>query len=126
MTRAFQYTITMFLIDVSPSMGDLRTVELPPGPEGEPRSAEMTNLEWALKYVKLKVQQMASSLHSIRVMPKLNAATDICGKKDRQVWCSLVWDSRCGSGSLDGWSANLLHRNRQSSQVRPLGAQRYF
>lgn len=48
----------MFIIDVSPSMGDLRTVELPPGPDGEPRSIEMTNLEWSLKYVKLKIQQM--------------------------------------------------------------------
>lgn len=59
----FQYTVTMFIIDVSPSMGDMRTVELPPGPGGEPRFAQMTNLEWVLKYVKLKVQQMVGGLH---------------------------------------------------------------
>lgn len=53
-----QYTVTMFIIDVSPSMGDLRLVQLPPGPDGEARSVEMTNLEWSLKYVKLKIQQM--------------------------------------------------------------------
>jgi len=53
-----QYTVTMFLVDISPSMGATRTVELPPGPGGEERSAEMTNLEWALQFVKFKIQEM--------------------------------------------------------------------
>ncbi|TFK38608.1 hypothetical protein BDQ12DRAFT_683054 [Crucibulum laeve] len=52
------YTVTMFLIDTSPSMEKLRTVELPPGPHGEERTTEMTNLEWALQFVKLKIQEM--------------------------------------------------------------------
>jgi hypothetical protein len=48
----------MFLVDTSPSMGEVRTVELPPGPNGEERTTEITNLEWALRYVKTKVQEM--------------------------------------------------------------------
>ncbi|KAG2345381.1 SPOC domain-like protein [Suillus weaverae] len=52
------YTVTMFLIDVSPSMGATRSVELPPTPNGEQRITEMTNLEWALQFVKLKIQEM--------------------------------------------------------------------
>ena len=47
----------MFLVDVSPSMGKLREVEMPL-PNGEVQIVEMTNLEWALQYVKLKVQEM--------------------------------------------------------------------
>jgi ATP-dependent DNA helicase 2 subunit 2 len=47
----------MFLIDVSPSMGKMREVELPL-PNGEVQVVEMTNIEWALQYVKLKVQEM--------------------------------------------------------------------
>ena len=50
----------MFVVDVSPSMGYTRTVALTPGPNDEKRSIEMTNLQWALKYVKHKVQQMVS------------------------------------------------------------------
>lgn len=53
----------MFIVDVSPSMGDLRTVQLPPGPNGEERTVEITNLEWSLKYLKLKIQEM------VRVQP---------------------------------------------------------
>ncbi|KIY64504.1 SPOC domain-like protein, partial [Cylindrobasidium torrendii FP15055 ss-10] len=52
------YTVTMFLIDVSASMGDTRIVELSPGPNGEESSVEMTNLQWALQFVKIKIQEM--------------------------------------------------------------------
>lgn len=48
----------MFLIDSSPSMSKLRTVDLPPDPNGERRTTEMTNLQWALQFVKLKIQEM--------------------------------------------------------------------
>jgi len=48
----------MFLVDTSPSMGTLRTVDLPLGPAGERRTAKLTNLEWALQFVKLKIQEM--------------------------------------------------------------------
>ncbi|KAF8807166.1 SPOC domain-like protein [Phlegmacium glaucopus] len=40
------YTVTMFLIDLSSSMGSLCT------------GGKMTHLEWALQFVKLKVQEM--------------------------------------------------------------------
>ena len=47
----------MFLVDVSPSMGKMRTVDLPDG-----QTTEMTNLQWALQFVKLKIQEMVSFL----------------------------------------------------------------
>lgn len=47
----------MFLIDLSPSMGATRTVEIPEG-KGETRSVEMTKLEWSLQFVKMKIQEM--------------------------------------------------------------------
>ncbi|KAH0838703.1 hypothetical protein J3R83DRAFT_7031 [Lanmaoa asiatica] len=52
------YTVTMFLVDLSPSMGASRTVELPDGPNRETRSVEMTKLEWSLQFVKMKIQEM--------------------------------------------------------------------
>ncbi|KAJ4465497.1 SPOC domain-like protein [Lentinula edodes] len=52
------YTVTMFVVDVSKSMGATRTVALPPGPNGEERFAEMTHLQYALQYVKFKIQDM--------------------------------------------------------------------
>lgn len=52
----------MFLVDISSSMGDTRIVELPPGPNGEERTREMTNLEWSLQFVKLKIQEMVIPL----------------------------------------------------------------
>lgn len=50
----------MFLVDTSPSMGAIRTVNLPPGPNGEEQTTDMTSLEWALQFVKLKIQEMVS------------------------------------------------------------------
>ncbi|KAG9011776.1 ATP-dependent DNA helicase II subunit 2, partial [Tulasnella sp. 427] len=48
----------MFVIDVSPSMAREREVELPPGPDGQTRTKTITNLEWAVQFVLLKVQEM--------------------------------------------------------------------
>ena len=48
----------MFLVDVSNSMKTTRKVPLPPGPDGAERFAEMTHLEYALQYVKFKIQTM--------------------------------------------------------------------
>ena len=48
----------MFLVDVSPSMGKMRSVQLPPGPDGQSHSVEMTNLEWSLQFVMLKIQEI--------------------------------------------------------------------
>lgn len=53
------YTATVFCVDVCPSMGQMRVVELPEDHNGEVKSIEMTHLEWALQFVKLKMQEMA-------------------------------------------------------------------
>uniref|UniRef100_D8QKI4 ATP-dependent DNA helicase II subunit 2 n=1 Tax=Schizophyllum commune (strain H4-8 / FGSC 9210) TaxID=578458 RepID=D8QKI4_SCHCM len=53
------FTVTMFLIDVSKSMGKKRQIELPgQNPNDEPYHREITNLEWGLQFVKLKIQEM--------------------------------------------------------------------
>ena len=57
-TERAGYTVTMFLIDVSPSMGKLRSVEIEDNTTGEIQTVEMTNLEWALRFVLLKIQEM--------------------------------------------------------------------
>ena len=55
-----QYTVTMFLIDVSSSMANTREIEVEK-PNGETEIIEMTNLEWTLQFVKLKVQELVCS-----------------------------------------------------------------
>ncbi|KAF9073930.1 SPOC domain-like protein [Rhodocollybia butyracea] len=52
------YTVTMFVVDVCKSMGATKTIPLPPGPNGEQRSSEVTHLQYALQYVKFKIQDM--------------------------------------------------------------------
>ncbi|CUA73760.1 ATP-dependent DNA helicase II subunit 2 [Rhizoctonia solani] len=59
----------MFVVDVSPSMGTMRTVFLEPAEDGTERTKEVTHLQWALQYVMLKVQEM---IHNGR-------KTDQCG-----------------------------------------------
>ncbi|CAK5280012.1 unnamed protein product [Mycena citricolor] len=49
------YTVTMYVVDVGPSMNNLRTHD----PEGNRLPHEITNLEWGLQFVKLKIQEMA-------------------------------------------------------------------
>ncbi|PPQ90435.1 hypothetical protein CVT25_014953 [Psilocybe cyanescens] len=56
-TERAGYTVTMFLIDVSSSMGNIRAVEVENADKSS-RTIEMTNLEWSLQYVKLKIQEM--------------------------------------------------------------------
>ena len=57
-----QYTVTMFLVDVSSSMGKTRRVEVPGQSGGEPEVIEMTNLEWSIQFVMLKIQEMVRPL----------------------------------------------------------------
>jgi ATP-dependent DNA helicase 2 subunit 2 len=52
----------MFLIDVSPSMGSRREVQVPSTAEGQEVTIEMTNLEWSLQFVKMKIQEMVRAL----------------------------------------------------------------
>jgi ATP-dependent DNA helicase 2 subunit 2 len=61
----FQYTVTMFLVDISATMANTRDVELPEGPNGEARTVEVTNLEWSLQFVKLKIQEMVRDVSDI-------------------------------------------------------------
>ncbi|PPQ67012.1 hypothetical protein CVT24_011306 [Panaeolus cyanescens] len=51
------YTVVSFIVDISPSMGKMRTVDVEL-PNGELKEVEMTNLQWGLHYVKLKIQEM--------------------------------------------------------------------
>ena len=48
----------MFLVDISPSMGKMRAVEIPGPSGGDAEVIEMTNLEWSLQFVMLKIQEM--------------------------------------------------------------------
>ncbi|KAJ6626980.1 ku80-like protein [Mycena sp. CBHHK59/15] len=48
------YTVTIFIVDIGPSMGKVRTHD----PEGNELLQEMTNLQWGLQFVKLKIQEM--------------------------------------------------------------------
>ncbi|KAJ1310918.1 hypothetical protein OPQ81_009430 [Rhizoctonia solani] len=68
-TERAGYTATMFVIDVSPSMGTMRTIFLEPAEDGTERTKQVTHLQWALQYVMLKVQEM---IHNGR-------KTDQCG-----------------------------------------------
>lgn len=63
----------MFLVDTSPPMGTLKTVELP-GPDGETISKTVTHLEYAVQFVKLKVQEMVCSV-SVNSKPQANIFT---------------------------------------------------
>ncbi|KAF8272335.1 SPOC like C-terminal domain-containing protein [Lactarius quietus] len=42
-TERAGYTVTMFIVDVSPTMDTKRTLDLPPGPNGETRTKEIFN-----------------------------------------------------------------------------------
>ena len=53
--------MTMFLVDISPSMGKMRAVEIPGPSGGDAEVIEMTNLEWSLQFVMLKIQEMVRS-----------------------------------------------------------------
>ena len=46
----------MFVVDLSPSMAKTRTVEVPS--DDGIVTIKITNLEWGLQYVKLKIQEM--------------------------------------------------------------------
>ena len=48
----------MFLVDTSPSMGTMHTLELPSGPNGESRTKQVTHLQWSLQFAMLKIQEM--------------------------------------------------------------------
>lgn len=47
-------------------MARTRSASLPPGPNGEERTREISNLEWALQFVLLKVQEIVSEIHFLQ------------------------------------------------------------
>lgn len=49
----------MFIIDISPAMGAVTTVDVLK-PDGEVQQVEMTHLQRAIQFVKLKIQDLAS------------------------------------------------------------------
>ena len=83
--RPHQYTVTMFLVDVSPSMGETRVVDVPDGPNGQTRTTEMTHLEWALQFVMLKVQEMVRLSISLPLRLSRVPRPDLQWKEDRQM-----------------------------------------
>jgi hypothetical protein len=43
---------------MSPSMGTTRILDLPDGPDGKPRTKQVTHLQWSLQFAMLKIQEM--------------------------------------------------------------------
>ncbi len=84
-----QYTVTMFLVDVSPSMGKTREVEMSL-PNGKTQTVEMTNLQWSLQFVKLKIQEMVSFTFWYALTRFLKRVTDLQWTKDRPVWRDFI------------------------------------
>lgn len=78
----------MFVVDVSRSMAKTRTVELPDGPHGEARTKEMTNLEWSLQFVKLKIQEMVCMCFSLSPP---NSSRDLQWTENRPMWRCHLW-----------------------------------
>ena len=77
----------MFLVDISPSMGKMRAVEIPGPSGGDAEVIEMTNLEWSLQFVMLKIQEMVCPTREARAHPaKTDSHSDLQWTQDRQVW----------------------------------------
>ncbi|CAE6469453.1 unnamed protein product [Rhizoctonia solani] len=89
-TERAGYTATMFVVDVSPSMGTTRTVFLEPAEDGTERTKEVTHLQWALQYVMLKVQEM---IHNGRKTDQCGVV--LFGTEDTQ---NVVEDAHPGEG----------------------------
>ncbi|EJF58779.1 SPOC domain-like protein [Dichomitus squalens LYAD-421 SS1] len=69
----------MFLVDISPSMGKMREVEVPASSGGESEVIEMTNLEWSLQFVMLKIQEMVCPTRRLVTQIFNGRKTDKCG-----------------------------------------------
>ena len=63
-----QYSVTMFIVDVSPSMSTQRTLDIP-GPNGETRTKQATHLQWSLQFAMLKIQEMVCIVSSFLSLP---------------------------------------------------------
>lgn len=85
----------MFIVDVSPSMANKKIIDLPPGPDGQPRTREVTRLEWILEFVMYKVQEMVHffSCHYFIFHVK-RVILDLSREKNRPMWRNFVWHRR--------------------------------
>ncbi len=75
-------------------MSKTRTVDLPNGPDGESRTAVMTNLEWSLQYVILKIKEMVSDETELLQSrpPRLTSGLqDFSWTEDRAMRRDFVW-----------------------------------
>lgn len=81
----------MFLVDVSPSMATTRTLDLAPGPNGEPRTKQVTYLQWSLQFAMLKIQEMVCPKSLCHSHP-IEHPVDLQRSKDRSVWCHSLRD----------------------------------
>lgn len=70
----FKSTATVFLVDVSPTMGTTRTLELSPGPNNGPRTKQVTHLQWSLQFAMLKIQEMVRLKVSVLYSTRLNTS----------------------------------------------------
>ncbi|KAJ7674432.1 SPOC like C-terminal domain-containing protein [Mycena rosella] len=78
------YTVTMFVVDIGPTMAKLRTHD----PDGNELGEEITNLQWGLQFVKLKIQEMVGHSPQCHLTLFPSRPTDINGRKTDQ--CGVI------------------------------------
>lgn len=88
----------MFLIDVSSTMGKTRDVEVEL-PNGETQIIEMSNLEYGLQYVKLKIQEMVD-IYSALYTGRIDTLSDLQRPQDRPVRRDIIRHRRCRSHNM--------------------------
>lgn len=81
----------MFLIDVAPTMGRMRQVEVAGTKPGESKIVEMTNLEWSLQFVMLKIQEMVRRTRLSFGQDFLTVGLDLSWQEDGPMWSDIVW-----------------------------------
>ncbi|KAI0762418.1 SPOC like C-terminal domain-containing protein [Fomes fomentarius] len=73
----------MFLVDTSLSMSKTRQVEVPGANDDDSEVIDMTNLEWSLQFVQLKIQEMVvmgiQQTHNVTSQIFNGRKTDKCG-----------------------------------------------
>jgi hypothetical protein len=94
-------TATVFCVDLSPTMGATRTLELPSGPDGETRTKEVTHLQWSLQFAMLKIQEMVGLGLTCAIHNLLGHLVDLQWQKDRSMWCHSFRDGGYVLGSRE-------------------------
>ena len=102
----------MFLIDVSPSMGKLREVEVPLS-NGDVQIVEMTNIEWALQYVKLKVQEMVRKICPLKTITLKRCRSTMAARQTSAASSYLAPKVTLTTFIKRKYTANSCHRNEE-------------